>query len=471
MITAADIKRVKSAIVTDTSLNGGRPSRTEVVHGSRHGLFPRITSQERTAGLIRYRKMFLANVNADDEEAYLPLAGLLISSPAGDRLAMAAGTLTDAQSAVSADAGRCWHGVGQLVTALSGGETEVVLQFDGTDYGFLNGGYLRLSSQFLTGQTAASGVLPGDSVTLVSSTWQRAAATTNITHPKGIWCGNGVVHTAHSGSTSEVVAMADLLREDEVIGEGDGSTTPTLSALADATRGVAPWNGLRPVLTATCGGVTRTINVAANGACSGYCSAGVLNMTTGAWTTPVAWTTAPDTGTDITITYRERCYARSGNQYTIELGAQVLSAYTTASTWGAGCVSQDELVPSVDGYLVVSAAGTFDSSGDPVTAHCAGAVEDTFTMTFSNATAFTCAGLVSGSVGSGSIAADFSPTNPDTGTPYFTLPAAGWGGTWAAGNTLSFTTHPAAMPLWFRQVIPAGMSSGTGLILWGSQVE
>ncbi len=60
-VVATDIKFRKSAIVTDTGSNGGRKSQTEVVSGTKHNLFPRITDAERTAGGTRYRKEFWIN--------------------------------------------------------------------------------------------------------------------------------------------------------------------------------------------------------------------------------------------------------------------------------------------------------------------------------------------------------------------------------------------------------------------------
>ncbi|MCK7579153.1 MAG: hypothetical protein MZV65_27770 [Chromatiales bacterium] len=53
---------------------------------------------------------------------------------------------------------------------------------------------------------------------------------------------------------------------------------------------------------------------------------------------------------------------------------------------------------------------------------------------------------------------DLSPSNPNGGT-YFTLAAAGWGGTAGTGDTLVFTTVPAGCPLWYRRIVPAGAAA------------
>ena len=61
-------------------------------------------------------------------------------------------------------------------------------------------------------------------------------------------------------------------------------------------------------------------------------------------------------------------------------------------------------------------------------------------------------------VATGATGTDFSPMNPLFSVPYFTLPAAGWSGTWQTGDTLSWSTAPADMPVWLSRTVPAGTS-------------
>ena len=91
-----------------------------------------------------------------------------------------------------------------------------------------------------------------------------------------------------------------------------------------------------------------------------------------------------------------------------------------------------------------------------------GTVEQTWTLTFTDATNYTVVGDTLGSVGSGTTAADFAPSNPAVSKPYFTLESAGWGGTWAAAQTIVFQTHPNAIPIWETRVVPAGAGSQAG---------
>jgi hypothetical protein len=213
------------------------------------------------------------------------------------------------------------------------------------------------------------------------------------------------------------------------------------------------------------------VTVGADGVCSGYCTAGELNMSDGTWTTQITWTTAPDNGTDITVTYRERACTYTGNVATVSLAEQVAGAYLTENTFGAGCVYAEEIGAAVQDFTVSSSAGAYDDAGYPLTLYNDGVVYDEFEITFTSASNFTCSGLYSGDCGSGAVTADFAPENPDTGQPYFLLAKDGFGGTWQAGDTITFTTLPAALPLWLRETVPAGAAADDNLLVLGWYCE
>ncbi|MBF0154537.1 MAG: hypothetical protein HQL64_12415 [Magnetococcales bacterium] len=164
----------------------------------------------------------------------------------------------------------------------------------------------------------------------------------------------------------------------------------------------------------------------------------------------------------------------NGNLVTLTLadGTSLENSFLAANTRVASVMECGDLRARVDTWGVSSASGTYGgwngSGSAPATLtdlrmvdHIAG-IEQTWTITFTSATDFTCAGDTVGSVGTGSRNSAFSPTNPDHARPYFTLPATGWGGTWASGNILSFKTHPAAIPIWEKRVIPANTPSLSG---------
>ena len=462
-VEATDIKWLKSAVVTDTAANGGRKSNTEIATGVRHNLFPRVTKAERTSGVTRYRKEFWANRNAADDAASGVLVYPEFPSNAGDRFYLGEGTQTDTQDDLETY-DPVWMGVGQLETLLSGGESSVSLTMENDDFEFPNGGTLHLADKFKTGETIASGVNIGDSVeySVGDSEWQKISATSDVDYPSGIYVGSNTVLTVEGTTNEEWLELADNEYTDEDIGDGDGAdTSPALSTLTNATNGICRQPGKLPVVTATdTGDGTMTVNVAADGTCSGDCSAGELNMADGTWTTDITWDTAPKNATDITITYHENCFSYSGNVATVELasGTTVANAFATANTYGAGCVDGGTVEPSSENWSETSASGTYDEASYPLTLFNDGTEEDSITITFTSASAFSCSGANAGSMGTGDITTNFSPTNPDTGQPYFTLDKDGWGGSWTSGDTVEFDTHPAALPLWLKEVVPAATS-------------
>ena len=472
-ISANDIVFRKSVTVTDTAANGGRKSQTVVLSGVRHSLFPRVTRAERTAGVTRYRKEFFCNDNADDDIAFGLYLFLEFPSNGGDRFAIGKGTQTDLQSGITASPVTypIWLGVGQLQTVLAGGELEVALTMENTDFEFPNNGYLHLADKFLRSQTIDSAVSIGDSVECtgggpsadcVGGTWGKIAATSEIDFPKGLYVGSNVVMTIQSTTNEEWLQIAEKKTTDEDIGTGDGADqTPVLTDLANGANGISKQTGgFRPVVTTLdTGDVTMTVNIDSTGLCTGDCSAGQLNMTSGVWTTDITWTTAPKSSQDILITYYENAFSYSGNVCTVELQDQVANAYSvaggrTVNTYGGGCIEQAEVTPTTDSWVEVSVSGAYDESTYPVIMFNDGTEEDTWTLTFTSATAFTVSGVNAGSVGTGSISVDFSPVNANTGQPYFTIDSSGWAGTWTSGETVTFKTHPAAVPVWWREIVP-----------------
>jgi len=139
------------------------------------------------------------------------------------------------------------------------------------------------------------------------------------------------------------------------------------------------------------------------------------------------------------------------NGYTVASGARVMSVYNAGDV---ECTTTN--------WVETSGAGTYDETTYPVINDNIGGIEQTWTITFSDATNFTVSGDTVGAVGSGSRSADFTPTNADFSKPYFTLESAGFGGTWAARNTIVFQTHPAAVPIFEKRVVPPACASLSG---------
>lgn len=146
---------------------------------------------------------------------------------------------------------------------------------------------------------------------------------------------------------------------------------------------------------------------------------------------------------------------------TIDIEPALNHAYAMSNTVVSSVYELASVSATVNDVVLTSASGTLDAATvGAVVAHNKGAVEETWTLTFTSPTAFTASGITVGPLGSqGSISADYSPINPVTGTPYFTIRSTAWGGTFDANDTVTFTTHPSAIPIWYRRHVPAGTAS------------
>lgn len=90
-----------------------------------------------------------------------------------------------------------------------------------------------------------------------------------------------------------------------------------------------------------------------------------------------------------------------------------------------------------------------------------GAITERWRIHFATPTSVQVIGENMGVIATGTTGVDLQPVNPLTGLPYFTLRAAGWGGSWAAGNQLRFDTIAAAPPTWLaRTVLPGAALTG-----------
>ena len=264
--------------------------------------------------------------------------------------------------------------------------------------------------------------------------------------------------TAHATAKEEWLPLADNLYENEVIGAGNGSgSSPTLSTLNHHANGICRQPEKRPRVGTLCGGVARTVHLAADGSCSGYCSAGQLDIATGNWITDIAWTTPPDNGANITITYRENPFTYSGLNCTISLapGVTPANSYNNTDTWGAGCIYLPELKPETTDWTENSLNGTYDETTHPIafTNHCP---YDHWTIQFSATGTYRVSGVYSGNnLVTGQSVASNGAVVVD-GQTIMTIPSTGWSGAWQSGDTITFTSHPAAIPLWLKQVVPPG---------------
>lgn len=155
-----------------------------------------------------------------------------------------------------------------------------------------------------------------------------------------------------------------------------------------------------------------------------------------------------------------------GNVATITLASPIQNSYLASNTRVAPCFCPDTIVGSVSGWSLTSAAGTYNNTTYPFLVDSIGGVEHTVTLTFLTTTTFSGVSDLVGSLGIGNVSSDYYPTNPDFSKPYGVLRAAGFGGTFAPGDVISFVAHPASVGLWFKRVVPTGCPSLAGNVIY-----
>ena len=152
----------------------------------------------------------------------------------------------------------------------------------------------------------------------------------------------------------------------------------------------------------------------------------------------------------------------AGSIVTIPLATPLANAYAASDTRVANVYSPGApLAPSLTSTNVAT-IGNGDLSFGSVVLGNLGTIYDQWTITFSSSTAFSVEGVRYGSAGSGNTVTDLAPVNPETGTALFTIPAAAFTGAWSAGDTASFTTVPAAIPLWLKRTVPVAAAAISG---------
>lgn len=138
-----------AATANDSSSNGGRPSATLKTLSN---FLPRVSSQERAAGLTRYRALYPHVANSDNR-ALVNSGICLLRIPEGDaRLMFFPGTYTDTQASISPAR---LYGAGYLSAGASSGDEEIDVLFeDGTDTGIQALDVIMIARMSVSGDTA-----------------------------------------------------------------------------------------------------------------------------------------------------------------------------------------------------------------------------------------------------------------------------------------------------------------------------
>lgn len=88
-----------------------------------------------------------------------------------------------------------------------------------------------------------------------------------------------------------------------------------------------------------------------------------------------------------------------------------------------------------------------------------GAITERWRIEFTSSTAFNVVGETVGQIAIGDINTELSPTNPNSGQPYFVLQEEGWGAGWVVGNVVRFNTIGAQPPAWIIRTITQGAAA------------
>lgn len=113
-----------------------------------------------------------------------------------------------------------------------------------------------------------------------------------------------------------------------------------------------------------------------------------------------------------------------------------------------------------DSAIGSTVSAQYNFTDYPIAVTNLSAITERWVIIFNTTTTFDLIGEHSGLIlHNASTSADLAPNNPHTNHPYFTIPAAGLGGGWSAGNCLRFDTYAAAAPFWILQSIAQGQAT------------
>ena len=145
-------------------------------------------------------------------------------------------------------------------------------------------------------------------------------------------------------------------------------------------------------------------------------------------------------------------------------GSPLTNAYSASNTIVSAVIETATVSGGFNGVSTNTVHGTlFQAVPGNITVPSKGSIEEAWTLLFNSPTDFIVSGASVGTLDeTGSISADYSPINANTATPYFTILSATWSGSFAAGESVTFNTTQAVVPLLIRQRVPAGSGSLAG---------
>lgn len=140
--------------------------------------------------------------------------------------------------------------------------------------------------------------------------------------------------------------------------------------------------------------------------------------------------------------------------------------YTDQATW-TGVWSDDLIGPEP--------LASYNYTDHPIIVTNRGAITERWALIFLSNTTVRVVGENVGQIMTGvSVNEAIAPINPHTSAPYFSIPALGWGGGWAAGNVLRFNTAACGSAAWVSRAVlqgPATVASDSAVIAFRADVD
>jgi len=150
----------------------------------------------------------------------------------------------------------------------------------------------------------------------------------------------------------------------------------------------------------------------------------------------------------------------AGNVITLTFTTGLAYGYSATNTYVSSVLSAGDVVATAT-TPIVAGGGSYNSGTYPIVIDNIGGIQQNWTCTFSSASVFTITGDTVGSLGTFNVTSDAAPNNPALSKPYFTINRLGWSSP-VTGTTMTFTTTPASIPVWYKRVVPAGAASLSG---------
>jgi hypothetical protein len=463
-VIAADLKIIAASLASNAPTSGGLPSSRVIPDNVVNSLFSGITSTELVAGGQDWRKVFIGPQNADSAALYG--AGLYLTAPTDSHVgyyALAAtsfaDTLADVQTALSQPADyrtglRAYGSIHPTANAPINATT-------------ISANTLVKVSPMLSVDTS----LPGTVVPTVMYHGLSKAGVLPVLRA------GDVVRISEGVNSSEHVAVAVA---------NIAMVVQPATATSLGSTGVAVDESQIVLYEDTPNNVVRFIHQNAD-----FFSVNLGNyaMGNGSFLTdytlrdPVtnapilmvpaaAWTATGMANAFVEVQLQSAIFSDIAASQTITLAPPLPRAYTTAATitsrmplgdraaYVASVFDMETWTGEWSDVLVGNpASATYDTAGAPIIVTNKGAISERFVFHFDSPDSGVLIGEKTGAIFSGPISGAIAPINPNTGAPYLSIPATGWGSGWGYDNAVRINVNGALAPVWLLRAVQPGATS------------